>query len=128
MHHIWVNLFPFPRIRDNLILNQGLFNHWELLQDLIGELLGNIPTEERCGMPHAMTVSNPKTMPAEDGIMANRNGLVVWGEPHDMRNWEATSGFLYKWSWAVEGCYDLIDSTNRWRREIYAFRNWRWQL
>ncbi|KAF4447975.1 hypothetical protein F53441_8566 [Fusarium austroafricanum] len=115
MHYIWVNLFPFPRIRDNLIMSQGLFDHWELLQDLIGELLGNIPTKERCGLPHAITVSNPKSRCDEDGVMADRKGLVVWGEPHDMRSWEATPGFLYKWSWAVEGCHDLIESTNRWR-------------
>jgi hypothetical protein len=41
--------------------------------------------------------------------------LIVWGEPHDMRNWEATPGFLAKWAWVVAGCHDLVESSNHWR-------------
>lgn len=52
-----------------------------------------------------------------DEVTAGRNGLIIWGEPHDMQSWEATPGFLTKWSWAVEGCEDLIAISNRWRNK-----------
>jgi hypothetical protein len=81
------------------------------------------PDRERRGTPRAITVSDPgprSTLPLkagrdDDEVTAGRKGLIVWGEPHDMQNWEATPGFLAKWSWAVEGCDDLVESSNRWR-------------
>ncbi|KAI3540740.1 hypothetical protein CABS01_03142 [Colletotrichum abscissum] len=123
LHSLYINLFPFPRFRDNLIRHEGEFDHWELLQDLIGELMSMTPTRERQGTPVTITVSDPKpkgTSPFtaeshEDGITANRKGLIVWGEPHDIRSWEATPGFLEKWSWAVEGSDDLVEASNCWR-------------
>ncbi|KAI4925811.1 uncharacterized protein J4E92_006547 [Alternaria infectoria] len=111
-------------LRDNLIRHEGLFDPWELLQDLIGELMGATPIQERRGMPLAIKVSDPKVVSKpptavvardEDEVTAGRKGLVVWGEPHDMKSWEATPGFLAKWSWAVQGCDDLLVSSNRWR-------------
>lgn len=48
---------------------------------------------------------------ADDG----GKGLIVWGEPHEIQNWEATPGFLAKWAWAVEGCEELVEISNRWR-------------
>jgi hypothetical protein len=118
VHSSWINLFPFPSLRDNLIRYEGQLDHWELLQDLIGEFMGGIPVEERQGTPVAITLSDPKTVSTavvEDEVTAGRKGLIVWGEPHDMRNWEATPGFLVKWAWAVQGCEDLLGATNRWR-------------
>ncbi|KAH7124236.1 hypothetical protein EDB81DRAFT_214313 [Dactylonectria macrodidyma] len=122
-HSSWINLFPFPCLRDNLIRREGSFDHLELLQDLIGELMGPAPARKRRGTPHAITVSDPKTMWTlpltagrdEDEVTAGRKGLIVWGEPYDKQSWEATPGFLAKWSWAVEGCDDLVGSSNRWR-------------
>ncbi|GFF59842.1 hypothetical protein IFM51744_10069 [Aspergillus udagawae] len=123
LHSIWINLFPFPRVRDNLIRREGNFDHWELLQDLIGELMSATPARERQGTPLTITVSDPETiwtLPLtagrdEDEVTARRKGLIVWGEPHDMQNWEATPGFFAKWSWVAEGCHDLVESSNRWR-------------
>ncbi|KAL3485445.1 hypothetical protein BJX62DRAFT_242943 [Aspergillus germanicus] len=127
VHSLWINLLPFPGVRDNLISREGSFDVWEFLQDLIGELMGaNMPTRERrgTGTPQTITVSDPTRalLPAagrddddDNGVTAARRGLIVWGEPHDMRSWEATPGFLAKWSWAVEGCHDLVESSNRWR-------------
>ncbi|KAH7349151.1 hypothetical protein BKA66DRAFT_563481 [Pyrenochaeta sp. MPI-SDFR-AT-0127] len=123
LHSLWINLIPFPCVRDNLIRREGTFDHWELLQDLIGELMGTTPARERRGTPLTITVSDPKptsTLPLmtgrdEDEVTAGRKGLIVWGEPYDMHNWEATPGFFAKWSWAVGGCNDLIESSNRWR-------------
>jgi hypothetical protein len=50
-----------------------------------------------------------------DEVTSGRNGLIIWGEPHDMQSWEATPGFLAKWSWAVEGCDELVKISNHWR-------------
>ncbi|GKT47484.1 uncharacterized protein ColSpa_07665 [Colletotrichum spaethianum] len=102
LHSLWINLFPFPCVRDNLIRHEGNFDHWELLQDLIGELMSATPVQKRRGTPVTITVSDPKPMSTlpltagsdEDEVTAGRKGLIVWGEPHDMRSWEATPGFL----------------------------------
>ncbi|KAH7413047.1 hypothetical protein BKA64DRAFT_593627 [Cadophora sp. MPI-SDFR-AT-0126] len=125
LHSFWINLFPFPCLRDNLIRRDGNFDHWELLEDLIGELMGGIPFEQRQGTPSAIVVSDPKPTSArhlrpsegcdESEMTAGRKGLIVWGEPYDMRNWEATPGFLEKWSWATDRCDDLVESSNHWR-------------
>ncbi|KAL5331442.1 hypothetical protein ACEPPN_000972 [Leptodophora sp. 'Broadleaf-Isolate-01'] len=122
-HSIWVNFFPFPRIRDNLIMYEGDFDHWELLEDLVGELMSLMPTREKRETPPDKIISGHTptwTVPLpsghdEDEVTSDRKGLIVWGEPHDMKSWEATPGFLAKWAWIVEGCDELIDSTNRWR-------------
>ncbi|KAB2099239.1 hypothetical protein AG0111_0g12566 [Alternaria gaisen] len=123
-HSSWINLFPFPSLRDNFIMHEERLDHWDLLDDLVGELMGNIPTQERRGTPAAIALSDPKTAPEQpvaavgnddDGVTAGRRGLIVWGEPHVKQNWEATLEFLKKWSWAVQGCDDLLASSNRWR-------------
>ncbi|KAL0930049.1 uncharacterized protein CTRU02_214869 [Colletotrichum truncatum] len=122
-HSIWINLIPFPCVRDNLIRNEGNFDHLDLLNDLIGELMSATPARNKRISPPAVPASDPNnmwTLPHtagldEDEVTAGRKGLIVWGEPHNIQSWEATPGFLAKWSWAVEGCDDLIESTNRWR-------------
>jgi hypothetical protein len=52
---------------------------------------------------------------AGDDAPVDRRGFILWGEPFHKDSWEVTPGFLRKWSWAVEGCGELIESTNRWR-------------
>jgi hypothetical protein len=115
-HPIWINLIPFPRLRDNLIRCQGEFDHWQFLQDLIGELMGaNQFQNRRQALPETISVSDPEPHD-EDAMTKGRKGLVVWGEPHRMQNWEATPGFFANWAWAVEGCGELLEHSNRWRR------------
>lgn len=120
-HSIWINIIPFPRVRDNLIRREGRFDQWELLQDLVGELMRSTPAPWQRGTPVTFTVPEPRRpLPLLSGsdtdeVTAGRKGLIVWGEPHDMQSWEATPGFLTKWSWAVEGCHELVEISNRWR-------------
>lgn len=122
LHSLWINLIPFPRVRDNLIRREGSFDHWDLLHDLIGELMNFTPVRDRQRAPYNFTVSDPGLRtapfvagPDECAVTSGRRGLIVWGEPCDMLNWEIMPGFIEKWSWAVEGCDDVIRISNRWR-------------
>lgn len=115
-HSSWLNMFPFPRVRDNLIRHQQEFDHRDLCNDLFGELFDQNPN------PHDSAHSTPDLGfendiwdTYEDPVTAKRRGLIVWGEPWDIEGWELTPGFLRKWSWIVEGCGDIIAASNRWR-------------
>ena len=46
-----------------------------------------------------------------------RCGLVVWGRPEDMENWELTEAFMFQFGHLLNGCEDLIAATNRWRSQ-----------
>ncbi|KAJ9131073.1 hypothetical protein NKR23_g11898 [Pleurostoma richardsiae] len=92
-HHPWIDLFPIPRMRDNLLLataDPGLFDEDGLCSDVM-EAGGTGWPEE----------------PA----------LIVWGEPWDPRGWEATTAFLRKWGWLLGGCGELLEATNFWREK-----------
>ncbi|KAF3385130.1 hypothetical protein F1880_001800 [Penicillium rolfsii] len=120
-HSAWINVIPFPRVRENLIRYEGRFDAWELLQDLVGDLLNSTPDpRQRQAYPF---VKNPRTPPPRtllpgsdpDEVTAGRKGLIVWGEPYEMNNWEATPGFLAKWAWVADGCHELVEISNYWR-------------
>ncbi|KAK2686276.1 hypothetical protein QWA68_014855 [Fusarium oxysporum] len=124
-HFPWINLMPFPRLRDNFIRREGHFDVWELWRDLVGDHLSFSEAAWRKGVPFSFSTPSPELQQSSallidnysdmDEVTAGRNGLIIWGEPHDIQSWEATPGFLRKWSWAVEGCDELIDISNRWR-------------
>ncbi|KAF7589209.1 hypothetical protein BBP40_004593 [Aspergillus hancockii] len=86
-HHPWLDFFPHPRVRDNLIRAQDQYDEDDLCLDILG-----------FWNPH----------PAD-------NMLLVWGEPHDPANWEVTESFIKKWGWAIRGCPEILCNTNRWR-------------
>ncbi|KAF7554347.1 hypothetical protein G7Z17_g2989 [Cylindrodendrum hubeiense] len=115
-HATWIDFIPFPRMRDNLIAQQYQFDHWDLMGDVIGDLLHKLmfsnqkTSVEPQGSSHLMLGDG-----LDNGMTANRNGFLLWGEPYKPENWEATPGFLRKWGWAVEGCDGLIESSNHWR-------------
>ncbi|ENH75643.1 hypothetical protein FOC1_g10001906 [Fusarium oxysporum f. sp. cubense race 1] len=124
-HFPWINIMPFARLRDNLIRREGRFDNFELWRDLVGDLMSYTAAPWQRGTPFSFSASTPETEQSRgfmlenyidtDEITAGRNGLIIWGEPHDMQSWEATPGFLTKWSWAVEGCEELVEVSNRWR-------------
>lgn len=122
-HSIWVSSIPFPRIRDNLIRHEGFFDPWDLVHDLIGDQMISMPAACVGGTPAAarrpplLTLPSGSVIDADDEVTAGRKGLIVWGEPHETQSWEATPGFLAKWAWAVEGCEELIETSNRWRMQ-----------
>jgi hypothetical protein len=86
-HHPWIDLFPLPKIRDNLLLAGEDYDDTAICMDVVE--IGGKPNEA-CG-------------------------LIVWGEPWDPYAWEASPEFLQKWAWVVKGCHTLIQSTNYWR-------------
>ena len=121
-HSSWLNMFPWPGFRDNLILHEPIIDACDLLYDLFGDLVSHngqnindvVFDEAGCG-DH------------DDDIHSGQRGLIVWGDPWDTEAWEVTHGFMQKWSWLLNGCEGLVEASNRWRRR----RNedpLRWQL
>lgn len=86
-HHPWLDFFPHPKARDNLIRRLNDYDEDEFSLDILG-----------FWVPDAVD-----------------NMLMVWGEPSDPRNWEVTEGFIKKWGWVLHGCPDILHNTNRWR-------------
>jgi hypothetical protein len=86
-HHPWLDAFPFPRMRDNLILAGDSLDDDELCHDLT----------------------------AFWDTRRSDATLLVWGTPWDPRNWEVTEGFAKKWGWVLRGSPEILVSTNKWR-------------
>lgn len=91
-HDAWIDLFPLPELRDNLIRLWGTFDTCEICDDVLGTMYD----EEVCRHDE-------------------RNGLVVWGDPWDVYSWELMEGFVRKWGYILAGCDELIEATNQWR-------------
>ncbi|KAI1264494.1 hypothetical protein F5Y18DRAFT_390596 [Xylariaceae sp. FL1019] len=97
-HQRWIDLLPHPRMRDNAIRAQGLFDFEDLEDDLMGYVCGDI------------------VLPGEDNsVEAHDGGMVVWTDPWRPEGYEVTPKFLEKWGFLVEGCEQMLHATNRWR-------------
>ncbi|KAL3445021.1 hypothetical protein BJX65DRAFT_282570 [Aspergillus insuetus] len=96
LHEPWIDIFPLPTLRDNLLRLRGAFDSCELCDDILGALFNEQDLD---------TVTKYK----------DRNGLIIWGEPWDVGSWELMEGFVDKWGFLLEGCEVLIEGTNRWR-------------
>lgn len=92
-HHPWVDVFPFPSFRDNLL------RHGEELSAAdAGEHSDNVLCGDTLGLdPHR---------PA---------GLFVWDRPWQAESWEVSEAFASKWRRMLRGCGELRASTNYWR-------------
>ncbi|KAF7919350.1 uncharacterized protein EAE97_011682 [Botrytis byssoidea] len=88
-HHPWIDCLPVPQMRQNLIRAGNTYDVMDLCGDLVGLFSAG----------------------------TGRTGMVIWGEPWDVAGWEVTEGFLERWGWTIKGCWDLFESTNRWRAE-----------
>ncbi|KAI1150701.1 hypothetical protein F4825DRAFT_425573 [Nemania diffusa] len=89
-HHPWIDLFPFPRFRDNVLLalQDGLFDDDELCSDLL------------C---------------AESAGPGDKPALLIWTDAWDPTGWEVSEAFLAKWGMLVKACPEMLQSTNYWR-------------
>lgn len=85
-HHPYIDLFPCPKARDNMLLM--------LTRDK--EMVDDAMCDDLC-------------------CTEGESGLVVWGPPERIESWEITPHFAGKWSWLVKDCHDLQRATNKWR-------------
>ncbi|KAH8688971.1 hypothetical protein BGW36DRAFT_442097 [Talaromyces proteolyticus] len=93
-HGDWIDLFPYPEVRDRLIRASSTFDEDELWADCIGGLYEGFPDDE-----------------------IQRRGIIAWSPPWDITGWEMSEGFLRKWGWFFEGLPRALEATNRWRME-----------
>ena len=89
-HESWVDILPYPAMRDNILLNQENIDVDALCEDFVG------------GMNEGLSEIESR-------------GLILWGEPWREDGWEISEGFARKWSSLLKGCAGLIEATNRWR-------------
>ncbi|CAH0040518.1 unnamed protein product [Clonostachys solani] len=90
-HHPWIDLFPFPRMRDNLLIAaEGMSEEEEIR--LWNDIVENNTTSS-----------------------GDWTGLIVWGDPWNPWNWEVTEAFTRNWGWLLKGCSEVIHSSNHWR-------------
>ncbi|KAM0245273.1 hypothetical protein ACHAP5_005502 [Fusarium lateritium] len=89
-HHPWLDIFPFPRFRDNMIraVDAGLLDDDDLCQDVAEANLDNV----------------------------QKPSLIVWGDASVPHSWEASPWFVRKWGWLLQGCPEMLEVTNRWRQ------------
>lgn len=90
-HHPWLDFFPIPKMRDNLVRAKDGWDDEALCLDIMG-FWDSSQGSSDCS-------------------------LLVWGDPLIPENWEVTEEFLRKWPWVVRGCPEILQSTNNWRRK-----------
>jgi hypothetical protein len=126
VHTSWIDMFPFPKFRDNLIKKGVEFIPEEMRQDLFGDIFPDFTAQISRGNESALLstlpstpaisgASNDREVEIPDDYTAERRCLITWGDPWKIESWEVTPGFLKRWGWALEGCDDLIQASNRWR-------------
>ncbi|PYH35233.1 uncharacterized protein BO87DRAFT_415426 [Aspergillus neoniger CBS 115656] len=87
-HYSWIDLVPWPRMRENLIRWEMCFDHGEFVKDLVGgyvmegwELFDGLKGQDVNGRIGGRVVVE---VDDDDGEVTGnaRNGWIVWGEPH----------------------------------------------
>lgn len=91
-HHPWVDLFPLPKMRDNLLVAVTEILSPEEEEQLFYDIA------ESCGGKEWA-------------------GFVLWGDPWECRNWEVSVPFLSRWGWLLRGCPEILEATNHWRTQ-----------
>lgn len=89
-HHPWIDLIPLPRLRDNILrtIREGAMDNTPLAMDILD--VQDLRSEAAC--------------------------LIVWGESWSPDGWEISIPFLRKWGDVLDGCDEMIEATNAWRR------------
>lgn len=100
-HPPWIDLFPFSRARDALIRELGYFDERELCIDILGTHV------------HAKYGQNKIVSANKE----DQNGVIIWGDPWNPKDWEVSEGFVQKWGWTLSGCWEeVLEYSNSWRR------------
>lgn len=92
-HHPWLDLFPFPQMRDNILrgIDSGEIDEDRLCNELV------------CDFLNLETSSNAS--------------LIIWGDSWDMDGWEFSPHFFMKWRTLLRGCPEVLQATNYWRKK-----------
>ena len=109
-HHPEVDLFPFPRYRDNFIRAGDAIDDTEICLDM----LYGVELDLNLNPISRLPVKDCKDIGLGGG---GRTGLIVWSDPWLQSSWEVEEGFARKYRKLFAGCDDLIRSTNFWRNE-----------
>lgn len=89
-HEAWIDIIPSANMRDNVIRYQDNID----IDDLCSDFLGG----------------------AFEGLNdMHRRGMLLWGEPWSSDGWELSENFVRKWWFLLQGCADMLTSTNMWR-------------
>ncbi|KAL0940187.1 uncharacterized protein CTRU02_202950 [Colletotrichum truncatum] len=90
IHHPWIDLLPFPQMKNNILLaiKSGLLDEDDLCDDIL-----------------EVWVADKNQRPS----------LITWGESSNTMAWEISLPFLRKWGWLLAGCRDIFEATNYWR-------------
>ncbi|KAH8666885.1 hypothetical protein BX600DRAFT_540100 [Xylariales sp. PMI_506] len=99
-----VDIIPCPQMRDNIISAMGADGDGDGdgggggldLDELEADATGGL-----CDGPSRPCVGE--------------TGLLVWTDPWLVDGWEVTPGFARKWGRLLQGCDELLRSSNRWR-------------
>lgn len=135
-HFGWIDLFPSPQLRDNIIMAM----EWRpadeniLMVDLVGRVLDDLcasgeassasgtqlgQNTEWVGHNTASSISRSSCTPSDRRMIpssgAGEPGLVSWSDPWDIGGWEFTEEFAQKWGFLLEGCSDVVAAANKWR-------------
>lgn len=133
-HPGWIDLFPSPQLRDNLILAVMEFNvdEDEILEDLIGDIfeaMGCGPEEfskegsndgspsdtKAHTRPHVVTAEVKEALKTYTPSSTPELGILSWSDPWDISGWEVTERFVSRWAFLLQGCPDVVESANKWR-------------
>ncbi|KAL7925903.1 hypothetical protein ACQKWADRAFT_283373 [Trichoderma austrokoningii] len=129
-HPGWIDIFPSPQLRDNLILAVMEFNIDEdaILEDLIGDLFeamgcgwdeesnaGLLDDAEANSMPFVVTPAVKEALKTYTPSSTPEVGILSWSDPWDISGWEVTERFCTRWGFLLQGCPDVVESANRWR-------------
>ncbi|KAH7265923.1 hypothetical protein B0J15DRAFT_523462 [Fusarium solani] len=136
-HPGWVDLFPSPKLRDNLILALQEYDIDEdaFMLDLVGEAFESLcltsdEVEEQSALvdpkgsdtesqpaPVAITTGESDTITTENlaSSWIGESGIISWSDPWEISGWEVTESFAKKWGFLLIGCEDVVNAANLWR-------------
>ncbi|KAH6895899.1 hypothetical protein B0T10DRAFT_479139 [Thelonectria olida] len=97
-HHAWLDLFPFPGLRDNILhsIQSGQYDEDYLCDELCCDLM-NLEAKSTAS-------------------------VVIWGDSWDARGWEFSADFFDKWEMLLQGCSEILQATNYWREKRKAMK------
>ncbi|CAM1505972.1 Fc.00g116090.m01.CDS01 [Cosmosporella sp. VM-42] len=139
-HLGWVDLFPSPQLRDNLILalETCQIDEDDFVMDLMGDVYDSLccTGENEGGDPeqsdsrnidsvYFTTQMDPRVTTTDNGTptrppdsgnsWTGEPGLLSWSDPWEISGWELTERFAKKWGYLLQSCPDVITAANKWR-------------